>query len=560
MKHAKSLLNRTLVTIVAALTVLSLASGQASADGTFSDDDGNPHESMIEAIAAAEITIGCAQGRYCPDDAVTRAQMATFLLRAFDLPLSDATDFDDIADSPHRSAIRALAAAEITLGCGNGRFCPSDPVTRAEMATFLARALGLSTDDRASRFTDDNGLIHEGAIESIAESGITNGCSTSAFCPLGAVTRAEMASFLGRAVGLKPIQPVASPIPVEGDVYVSVGDDLKGLMESNPEGTVFIIAAGKHALYESSPKSGQQFYGEPGAILTGNDQAEYAMSGGGSGVVVNGLVFEHYASPNSFGAINPGGENWTITNSEFRYNRAIGLKFSSGWIVRGNHIHHNGALGIAGYGTGALVENNEINHNNPNLAFDYGWEAGGTKFIGTTNLTVRANHVHDNFGPGLWADANNTGTIYEDNLVENNHGPGIFHEISNSATIRNNVVKGNAHKFYIGGILVANSGGDGLEIYGNTLSGNDGGIIALEDDRGGFTTKNVSVYDNDVSFSTGVNGLWSNVGSVAGRSSISFSRNSYSTSVSKPFTWDTGTKTWTEWQSIGMDTDGAFGN
>lgn len=112
-------------------------------DGTFSDDDGNAHEANIEAIAAAAITQGCGGTRYCPADAVTRGQMATFLTRALDLPASTTDHFTDDTGSTHEPAINAIADADITQGLGNGIYDPDGSVRRDQMASFLARALGL---------------------------------------------------------------------------------------------------------------------------------------------------------------------------------------------------------------------------------------------------------------------------------------------------------------------------------------------------------------------------------------------------------------------------------
>lgn len=85
---------------------------------------------------------------FCPEDPVTREQMAAFLVRAFRYPPADPfTDwFADDNDSQFEADIEALAAAGITLGCNppfNDRFCPRDPVTRGQMASFLVRALDL---------------------------------------------------------------------------------------------------------------------------------------------------------------------------------------------------------------------------------------------------------------------------------------------------------------------------------------------------------------------------------------------------------------------------------
>lgn len=183
----------------------------SAASGRFVDDDGNIHEANIEIIADAAITLGCnppTNDRYCPSEKVSRGQMAAFLVRAFDLPASSGNRFSDDNGSIFEADIQALAAAGITLGCNppaNTRFCPSADVDRAQMATFLARALGLPLGGTKD-FVDDNGSIHEAAIEALADAGITQGCnppSNTQFCPSSPVLRDQMASFLARAIALK---------------------------------------------------------------------------------------------------------------------------------------------------------------------------------------------------------------------------------------------------------------------------------------------------------------------------------------------------------------------
>ena len=101
-----------------------------------------------DRLAELEVTSGCATGplRFCPDRAVTRAQMATFLVRAFNIDAASGAGFTDTAGNTHEANIDALAAAGITAGCETEplRYCPNKHVTRAQMATFLARALGIT--------------------------------------------------------------------------------------------------------------------------------------------------------------------------------------------------------------------------------------------------------------------------------------------------------------------------------------------------------------------------------------------------------------------------------
>ena len=165
----------------------------------FWDVEGSPFYADILWIAQQQITLGCGDGQYCPGAPVTREQMASFLVRALGLPASGTDHFDDDAGSAHEGNINALADSGITLGCAVRRFCPGAGVSREEMASFLVRALGLPASG-ADSFTDDGASIHEGNINALAASGITNGCGGTMFCPGATVSRDQMAAFLRRAL------------------------------------------------------------------------------------------------------------------------------------------------------------------------------------------------------------------------------------------------------------------------------------------------------------------------------------------------------------------------
>lgn len=108
---------------------------------------------------------GCSNGNYCPDAFVTRGQMAAFLARALNLTDSDPSiEFKDDSSSPFEAHIGKLATANVTAGCTADRFCPDDYVTRAQMAAFLVRAMRY-TDPGSVHFTDDYGSVFEADIE-----------------------------------------------------------------------------------------------------------------------------------------------------------------------------------------------------------------------------------------------------------------------------------------------------------------------------------------------------------------------------------------------------------
>ena len=176
-------------------------------NGAFADDDGNVHESNIEAIAAEGITLGCnppENSLFCPADSVTRGAMAAFIARALGLPAGDGDHFNDDGASTFEDAINRVAATGITQGCNppeNTRFCPGRTMTRGEMAAFLVRAFDLpaSTTDY---FGDDRGHIFEDAINRLGAAGITMGCNppeNTNFCPDDPIRRDQMATFLVRA-------------------------------------------------------------------------------------------------------------------------------------------------------------------------------------------------------------------------------------------------------------------------------------------------------------------------------------------------------------------------
>lgn len=191
--------------LAGASSILALPSLGSEPDGKgpFVDVDGSVHESDVASLWEAGITTGCAEWLYCPEEEVTREQVAAFLVRALELSRADGATFSDTDTSQFAAEIEALAAADITVGCAEGRYCPDRPLTRGQMASLLARALDLPDADTDS-FFDDEGNVHEGSIDDLAEAAIAHGCAEDRFCPERPVTRQQMASFLARALDLEP--------------------------------------------------------------------------------------------------------------------------------------------------------------------------------------------------------------------------------------------------------------------------------------------------------------------------------------------------------------------
>jgi len=165
----------------------------------------DPFYPFVCTIGRDGITAGCGNGDYCRDGAVTRAQMAVFLLKAEHsssyVPPSCSGIFSDVTcPGLFTDWIEQLAAEGITAGCADGKYCPDDVVSRAQMSAFLLKAEhgsayapptcgGLFTDVTCpSLFAD--------WIEQLAAEGVTAGCGGGNYCPASPNSRGQMAVFL----------------------------------------------------------------------------------------------------------------------------------------------------------------------------------------------------------------------------------------------------------------------------------------------------------------------------------------------------------------------------
>ena len=208
----------------------------------------------------------CGEERFCPREDMKRWVMAVWLVRALDgqePPAVEDPRFDDVdSDAWWLPHAERLAELGITAGCKTEplRYCPDEPVTRAQMATFLVRAFNVDPAQPAG-FEDTQDNTHADTIDALAAAGITAGCTTDPlnYCPRKPVTRAQMATFLARALGLIDAPTLTSPggfrtvsaggahtcaIRTDGTI-TCWGDNSHGQADP-PPGTYESVSAGKH--------------------------------------------------------------------------------------------------------------------------------------------------------------------------------------------------------------------------------------------------------------------------------------------------------------------------
>jgi parallel beta-helix repeat protein len=281
-------------------------------------------------------------------------------------------------------------------------------------------------------------------------------------------------------------------------------------------------------------------------------------------VTVQGLTVEKFANEAGIGAIN-GRRSWTVKDCDVLLNHGVGVQ--AGTILI-NHIHDNGQLGISFDTTsGLLFDGNEIDRNNY-AGFDPNWEAGGIKVLKSSHVTMSNNYVHENKGPGLWADTDNIYITYSGNRIENNSGPGIDHEVSYDATITGNTITGNGFgrggTLQGAGILLQDS--SNVDIYANALSGNNEAIGLTQINRGSgtygtYTTQNDTIHDNTIGLDGSYTGMadWDNNPSVYTSMGNKWANNHYTAACGNttPFLWaNPGRMSYAQWVADGNDITG----
>jgi glucose/arabinose dehydrogenase len=168
---------------------------------------------FIEAIHEAGITSGCGGDNFCPSALVTRGEMAVFLLVAregagFNPPPCTSPMFNDVPCSNEFAPwVNELARRGITSGCGGGNYCPNDPVTRGEMAVFLLTTREGTGFMPPACPPSSFGDVPSSSpfcpwIKEIANRGVTAGCGGGNYCPANPVNRSQMAVFLATMFGL----------------------------------------------------------------------------------------------------------------------------------------------------------------------------------------------------------------------------------------------------------------------------------------------------------------------------------------------------------------------
>ena len=294
---------------------------------------------------------------------------------------------------------------------------------------------------------------------------------------------------------------------------VRTTQDLPDLVNRSAPGTTFWLKPGVHTFgndkYDQvGPKDGDTFVGAPGAVIDGRGVNRYAFGGHAEDVTISYLTIQGFGqgiddNPGEGVVNHDSGDGWFVHHNTIQRNAGAGVFMGDGSRVVRNCLRKNGEYGFSSFefdGVHDIVlRGNEIARNNT-----ADWESiqpgcgcsGGGKFWDTRRARVIGNYVHHNHGPGLWADTNDVGFLFEGNYISDNEAEGIFYEISYNAEIRRNTLARNGWKiglraggFPLASIYLSEAGSDvragklysqHLRISGNRFEDNWAGIMAWE--------------------------------------------------------------------------------
>ena len=172
----------------------------------------NPFYRFIETLLHHGVTSGCTATEYCPATATTRDQMAVFVLVAregagYGPPPCTTPVFADVpASNPFCRWIVELARRSVVSGCGGGNYCPTAAVTREQMAVFVLRTLDPTLQPPPCTTPIYNDVPASSGfcrwIEELTRRSVVTGCGGGNYCPTSPVTREQMGVFISATFGL----------------------------------------------------------------------------------------------------------------------------------------------------------------------------------------------------------------------------------------------------------------------------------------------------------------------------------------------------------------------
>jgi hypothetical protein len=363
-----------------------------------------------------------------------------------------------------------------------------------------------------------------------------------------------------------------------GAVELAAGQgsaELQALVNGNAGATTFCVRAGTHAWSGSvTPKTGNAFIGEYGAILDGTGWAFTDLGQGAfrcvnqdiDDVAIENLQFKNMPAK-AVGAFFNSCDRWIVRHNTFDGNR-IGVHVGNYFTVEHNRFsNHHGddssptqnLRGGAYHGyrpIGTKIRHNEFFDNGPEQKIFFGQDTD-----------ISFNYFHGTGRSGAWCDGCGNGNVIEGNYAEDMADGGVIYEAGGQAIIRNNSLLRTS-------ILISAS--YDVEAYGNEITDSFRGIQFFLDCRrllennviGPLGFRDLYAHDNSIKVPTTPGPLATTLFFLSTctadqvqaftAQNLRYDANAYSVPnlTAKYWIWQSVAKTWAEWQALGQDTAG----
>ena len=226
--------------------------------------DVNPNSEIgkaVQPLVDRGIVSGYPDGTFRPNQPITRSQMAKILSGALDLYTDFVFDpeFSDVPEThPNFYYIAALQNYGIVDG-SNGKFNPSNPVTRGQMAKMLSNAYKLQQGSMDLPFTDIGVSSFAPFIANLYHNGITTGITATKYGINNPVTRGQLVRFIERVEKIRPFGSQtlsAESLGYEGPFTITVegNDGYAEIVSYPPHYTTTIIPQQEGTFYiETEP-------------------------------------------------------------------------------------------------------------------------------------------------------------------------------------------------------------------------------------------------------------------------------------------------------------------
>lgn len=377
-----------------------------------------------------------------------------------------------------------------------------------------------------------------------------------------------------------PIGQQQGVVAPAGAIILSASSSISSIhstINNAAAGATFFLKAGTYRDFSVTPKAGQTFVGEYGAILTSSSKAFAFGPNDGTAsqrITLKNLVIDGYNSGYQGCAIEAA-DYWTIDFCEVRNSSDGAVFLQSHNRLTNSWVHDAGVIGVRAVDTDSnvtscsdvLVQNTRISNCNKQNDLN---EAGGSKFWNVDGLRVINCEWDHNRGDGIWGDGSieggggNRNVEIAYNWVHDNTRYGIYQETGGKFWVHHNISERNGDGRDGAGIYV-NMSEDGL-IENNILRGNHNGISMVSIDRDtNRRLRNITIRNNEISWLGGSNGVY-HVGSLsyfnpyADSANINWDFNTYrmTASNSNSFDWNGSWGSWSRWQAAGNDVHGTL--